>query len=231
MPLDGRGVVETLRRVFDLDRRMVSGLVPGCRRGLLPATRGPARFPPEPRWNHPSVPGHASRPDMTPVARGLQRHREAPGSSGLPSSTGERACNAAADGSDRGPAGQATAGPRGLRRAESHAPAPGPRPSRPTPAPPHVTPACATRPTRPGSAPPSRRARLHLPRARRHRVRDPPILARIRALAIPPAWTDVWICPDPNGHLQATGRDARGRKQYRYHARGAAGATTTSSIG
>jgi DNA topoisomerase I len=43
--------------------------------------------------------------------------------------------------------------------------------------------------------------------------------ARIRALVIPPAWTDVWICPDPRGHLQATGRDARGRKQYRYHAR------------
>ena len=43
--------------------------------------------------------------------------------------------------------------------------------------------------------------------------------ARIRALAIPPAWTDVWICPDPRGHIQATGRDARGRKQYRYHAR------------
>jgi DNA topoisomerase I len=42
-------------------------------------------------------------------------------------------------------------------------------------------------------------------------------LARIRALAIPPAWTAVWICPFPNGHLQATGRDARGRKQYRYH--------------
>ncbi len=41
---------------------------------------------------------------------------------------------------------------------------------------------------------------------------------RIRKLAIPPAWTDVWICPAPNGHLQATGRDARGRKQYRYHA-------------
>jgi DNA topoisomerase IB len=40
---------------------------------------------------------------------------------------------------------------------------------------------------------------------------------RIRALAIPPAWTDVWICADPRGHLQATGRDARGRKQYRYH--------------
>src|SRR5436190_10175993 len=43
--------------------------------------------------------------------------------------------------------------------------------------------------------------------------------ARINALAIPPAWTDVWICPSPNGHLQATGRDARGRKQYRYHPR------------
>jgi DNA topoisomerase I len=44
-------------------------------------------------------------------------------------------------------------------------------------------------------------------------------LARIRALAIPPAWTAVWICPDPAGHIQATGRDARGRKQYRYHTR------------
>jgi len=42
-------------------------------------------------------------------------------------------------------------------------------------------------------------------------------LQRIRRLAIPPAYTDVWICPQPNGHLQATGRDARGRKQYRYH--------------
>lgn len=42
-------------------------------------------------------------------------------------------------------------------------------------------------------------------------------LARIRKLAIPPAWTDVWICPSPDGHIQATGRDARGRKQYRYH--------------
>ncbi|GAB2844253.1 DNA topoisomerase IB [Pseudoduganella ginsengisoli] len=48
-------------------------------------------------------------------------------------------------------------------------------------------------------------------------VRDAATLARIRALAIPPAWRDVWICPTPNGHLQATGRDARGRKQYRYH--------------
>ena len=44
-------------------------------------------------------------------------------------------------------------------------------------------------------------------------------LRRIRALAVPPAWTNVWISPDPNSHLQATGRDARGRKQYRYHAR------------
>jgi DNA topoisomerase-1 len=44
-------------------------------------------------------------------------------------------------------------------------------------------------------------------------------LGRIRSLAVPPAWTDVWICPDPRGHVQATGRDARGRKQYRYHPR------------
>lgn len=50
-------------------------------------------------------------------------------------------------------------------------------------------------------------------------VRDPAELRRIKALAIPPAWADVWICPDPQGHLQATGRDARGRKQYRYHPR------------
>jgi len=50
-------------------------------------------------------------------------------------------------------------------------------------------------------------------------VRDIDTLKRIRALAIPPAWTDVWICPDPNGHLQAVGRDQRRRKQYRYHPR------------
>jgi DNA topoisomerase-1 len=50
-------------------------------------------------------------------------------------------------------------------------------------------------------------------------VRDIDTLRRIRALAIPPAWSEVWICPDPNGHLQATGRDQRGRKQYRYHPR------------
>ncbi|MEO8437068.1 MAG: DNA topoisomerase IB [Chloroflexota bacterium] len=50
-------------------------------------------------------------------------------------------------------------------------------------------------------------------------VEDSASVARIRALAIPPAWTDVWICLDPAGHIQATGRDARGRKQYRYHER------------
>ena len=51
------------------------------------------------------------------------------------------------------------------------------------------------------------------------RVRDAETLDRIRRLAIPPAWRDVWICPLAHGHLQASGRDARGRKQYRYHAR------------
>lgn len=50
-----------------------------------------------------------------------------------------------------------------------------------------------------------------------NRVRDARILGRIRKLAIPPAWTDVWIAPFENAHLAATGRDARGRKQYRYH--------------
>lgn len=54
--------------------------------------------------------------------------------------------------------------------------------------------------------------------ARGRAVRDRTTLDRIAALAIPPAYTDVWISPDPAGHLQATGRDARGRKQYRYHA-------------
>lgn len=54
------------------------------------------------------------------------------------------------------------------------------------------------------------------PDSRRLSIDD---LQRIHAQAIPPAWTDVWICPDPHGHIQATGRDARGRKQYRYHAK------------
>jgi DNA topoisomerase I len=51
------------------------------------------------------------------------------------------------------------------------------------------------------------------------RITDGATLARIRSLAIPPAYADVWISPRPNGHIQATGRDARGRKQYRYHPR------------
>jgi DNA topoisomerase-1 len=50
-------------------------------------------------------------------------------------------------------------------------------------------------------------------------LRDPKTLGRIRSLVIPPAWTDVWICPDALGHIQVTARDARGRKQYRYHPR------------
>jgi DNA topoisomerase-1 len=50
-------------------------------------------------------------------------------------------------------------------------------------------------------------------------IRDKKELARIKSLGIPPAWTRVWICPDENGHLQAVGRDAKGRKQYRYHTR------------
>src|SRR5215217_7967838 len=50
-------------------------------------------------------------------------------------------------------------------------------------------------------------------------MREPQALARIRSLAIPPAWQRVWICADPDGHIQATGRDAKGRKQYRYHSR------------
>lgn len=49
------------------------------------------------------------------------------------------------------------------------------------------------------------------------RVTDPVLLARIKRLAVPPAWEDVWICPGDNGHIQAVGRDQRGRKQYRYH--------------
>jgi DNA topoisomerase I len=62
------------------------------------------------------------------------------------------------------------------------------------------------------------RDRFHYYDAQGQRVRDEATLARIAALVIPPAYTEVWICADPHGHLQATGRDARGRKQYRYHA-------------
>jgi DNA topoisomerase I len=53
---------------------------------------------------------------------------------------------------------------------------------------------------------------------RGRRIRDARTLDRIRSIVIPPAWTDVWICPRADGHIQATGRDARGRKQHRYHA-------------
>src|SRR6202163_832945 len=51
------------------------------------------------------------------------------------------------------------------------------------------------------------------------RIRDETRVLRIQRIAIPPAYKDVWICPSPNGHIQATARDARGRKQYRYHER------------
>jgi DNA topoisomerase-1 len=50
-------------------------------------------------------------------------------------------------------------------------------------------------------------------------IDDPETLQRINSLAIPPAWTRVWIWPDPDGHIQAVGYDARGRKRYRYHPR------------
>jgi DNA topoisomerase-1 len=55
--------------------------------------------------------------------------------------------------------------------------------------------------------------------AKGRRLTDKATIERIRKLAIPPAYTNVWICPDPEGHIQATGRDAKGRKQYRYHPR------------
>ncbi|HYD78915.1 MAG TPA: DNA topoisomerase IB [Paucimonas sp.] len=60
---------------------------------------------------------------------------------------------------------------------------------------------------------------FHYVDAQGNPVRDRATLERIQSLAVPPAWTDVWICPWANGHLQATGRDAKGRKQYRYHPR------------
>ena len=49
------------------------------------------------------------------------------------------------------------------------------------------------------------------------RIADRRSIDRLNAIALPPAYTDAWFCPDPNGHIQAIGRDARGRKQYRYH--------------
>jgi DNA topoisomerase-1 len=64
-----------------------------------------------------------------------------------------------------------------------------------------------------------RKSRLCYVRPDGSLVKDEETLARIRSIVIPPAWTEVWICPHDNGHIQATGRDARGRKQYRYHSR------------
>ncbi|MQA30866.1 MAG: DNA topoisomerase IB [Luteitalea sp.] len=73
--------------------------------------------------------------------------------------------------------------------------------------------------TTPGIRRAGPKAHVRYVRADGRPVKAPAELQRIRALAIPPAWTQVWICPHTNGHLQATGRDARGRKQYRYHTR------------
>jgi len=78
---------------------------------------------------------------------------------------------------------------------------------------------CYVHDYQPGIARRKRGKRFHYVAADGHSVKDADTLARIKSLAIPPAWTDVWICAHPRGHLQATGRDARGRKQYRYHPR------------
>src|SRR6266480_4121863 len=72
---------------------------------------------------------------------------------------------------------------------------------------------------RPGYARRARNGEFEYLDTQGKRIRDEQRLLRIRRLAIPPAWTDVWICPSPTGHIQATGRDARRRKQYRYHER------------
>ncbi|MGA9657661.1 MAG: DNA topoisomerase IB [Asticcacaulis sp.] len=61
--------------------------------------------------------------------------------------------------------------------------------------------------------------KFHYFDTRGERIRDEKIIARIQKLAVPPAYTQVWICPEANGHIQATGVDAKGRKQYRYHAK------------
>jgi DNA topoisomerase-1 len=71
----------------------------------------------------------------------------------------------------------------------------------------------------PGIARRKRGKHFHYVDADGHAVKDAATLTRIKSLVIPPAWADVWICMQPLGHLQATGRDARGRKQYRYHPR------------
>lgn len=71
--------------------------------------------------------------------------------------------------------------------------------------------------TKPGIRRKAQRGGFNYLSADGSRVKDAATLARIKRLAIPPAWTEVWISPHENGHIQATGRDARGRKQYRYH--------------
>jgi len=76
---------------------------------------------------------------------------------------------------------------------------------------------CRVCDTKPGIVREKFRGKFRYRDARGEVVRDPATLARIRALAIPPAWGRVWVCPKPGGHIQATGYDARGRKQYRYH--------------
>ena len=73
--------------------------------------------------------------------------------------------------------------------------------------------------TRPGISRQGNPGAFHFADASGERVTDEATLARIKSLVIPPAWTGVWICSQANGHLQATGRDAKGRKQYRYHTR------------
>ena len=73
--------------------------------------------------------------------------------------------------------------------------------------------------SRPGISRHRTRTTFRYTDANGHAIRDKETLARIKSLVIPPAWVDVWICSIPNGHLQATGRDARGRKQSRYHPR------------
>jgi DNA topoisomerase-1 len=119
-------------------------------------------------------------------------------------------------------ASRVPAGPSARQPGRGAAPAPARAGStdRPAPAPPAVA-------VPPGlvwvcdSEPGLRRVRVgdewHYLDAEGRRVRDEATLARIRRLAIPPAYESVWICARPDGHLQATGRDARGRKQYRYH--------------
>lgn len=73
--------------------------------------------------------------------------------------------------------------------------------------------------TQPGISRKKYRGKFRYFNARGERITDPDEIKRLDSLAVPPAYTDVWICADPRGHLQATGRDARGRKQYRYHPR------------